>query len=1254
MGSTETADHSPKETAAEKIAKAIATSDLHLLAESWLTAKDLKTTAASAPASAPEATAAAAPKTAAQPKDIKVEVASATAGRSPLQVADAQQDSFRQAVATEDQTIRARIQHNILNSQNFAIGDVLKNFDSLAQHVGQINMTGVAADLTTIKSDPSKKADQVNEQYLLQARGVILANKAMVAYDAAFKPNADSGTPNRKQLIDIARKSMADASQDKDVAQQFASRYQAYEGRVVAYKCAPAIGAAPTERAPQPAPGPAPAEKQPPAAAPAPAEKQPNPAAQTDNSQGATQDQPDKGPSDQQLAAFVQAAQAADPAKRALEQQIWGDPNTQVNSDKYLTAKKDIFSILTGMTGYSQEQRDDFQAKVLGAGSVQGKQQYIDTFASKDKNLHDVATELVKIGGDKLPALAQWYNADNANSAACFAFYTKAIEADNAGNQDQANAYWQSAQNYPLESKFASDKMHDPSVLVLDAKMKGNSIGLFNFANQTAQAGDLPSAAKLYNDSVQAADILYKQVSGKAQNQLADAQKNGRTGDSLNADDKAADAVLRGPSNSRLLAAQGLNNIAAQYKAEADKDPKNAAAFKQNATSLNQQAVNLLQEIPKVDPTYGGLTGASLTLFKQTVSDGITSAQKGEVIDTAASKKTFLQNAVVSSVSGDANLLHLATVGPNPATATAVYGYDTMQGVVSKIPVLGRFSAYMMPDPSSFSFLTSPDAAQKQITSDLRDAKSADPTAAKKAIDEHSTDLKSTSVNGISTLVAAVVGPKLFNALPGLAEKYLPEALQKVAPELPGWMKPVAYVAGGLLATVGTNEALQGAAQETLHTKMDSQSKILSESAAAYAAVALANKIPVGNVKYDPIKFSGVWEKSVKAFAIRGAVGFLPGAGVGLATHGPWSIDPQTNKPYTIEKTAASVGEYGAVTGLVAMLGPTLVAQPATNMARGLWGARNTIVAAGAVNTVFGAGDSNPTQINPATGMHYTPAETGLAGAENFGTGMVGGFAASKFLPWAAKLSGLHYLAKGGLKLANKEAGIMTPAAIEAAQKASAEALAKGPGLLNRTGSKAIEIINAPLTNRSKQIAIGSIGVGNAALGTLRVNPTEINPATGERYTATETAEAVVENFGIGIGAAYGGMRVLNISGQVLAKVGDIPIVQKAGSAIGGALDRAKSQVAAAHDGVNSARRYLGEQVEGAVNYTQKQAIVQKLTPVASMVTEKVVPIAPLVAAPVINKFLAPGSEYLRWKKADKDSNQPESTAADATQPAKQ
>jgi hypothetical protein len=1242
MGSTET-DHSPKETAAEKIAKAIAKSDPHLLEESWLTAKDLKTTTAAAPASAPEATAAAAPKKAQQP----VEVASAPAGRMPLQVADAHQDSLRQAIATEDQTIATRIDHNIQASQSgaFAIGDVLKNFDSLAQHVMQINMTGVAADLNTIKSDPSKKADVVNEQYLLQAHGVILANKAMVAYDAAFKPNADSGTPNRTQLINIARQSMADASQTKDLPQQFIERSKLYEGRVVAYKFAPAIGAAPTDSAPQPAPGPAPAEKQP-AAAPGPAEKQPNPAAQTD--QNAPQGQPDKPLTDQDLAAFAQAAQAADPAKKALEQQIFGDAAVQANSGKYLTAKTDIFYILNGMTGYTQEQRDDFKTKMFGTGgSVQDKQQYIDTFAAKDQTLHDVATELLKTGGDKLPALGQWYDADGANTNACNAFYEKAVAADKAGNLDQANAYWKSAQNYPLESTFFSGALKDPTVLALDAKMTGDSKSLFDWGKQTAQAGDLVSAAKLYNDSVQAADILYKQVSGKAQTQLADAQKNGRTGDSLNADDKAAAAILRGPSLSRLTAAQGLNDIAAQYKAAADKDPKDAAAYKQNATTLNQQAVNMLQEIPKIDPTYGGLTGQDLTLFKQVVSDGIASAQKGQVIDPTASQKAWETNITVA---GDADLLHSATIGPHPATSTLVFGYDAMQGAASKIPLLGSFVP-AIPE----TLLTSPGAAQKQITADLREAKKEDPVDARKAIDAHATDLKSTSINGLSTLVSAVVAPRLakltIDALPGLAEKYLPEALTKVAPELPGWMKPVAYVAGGLLATVGTNEALQATAQATLHTKMDSQGKILSESAAAYAAVKVASKIPVGDAaKLDPVKFSGVWGNSVKAFAIRGGVGFVPGAGVGLATHGPWSIDPQTNKPYTIGKTAASVGIDGGVTSLVAMLGPT-IAQPVTNAARGLWSARRTMVAAGAVNTVFGAGDTNPTQINPATGKHYTVAETGLAGVENFGTGMAGGLAAAKVLPWAGKLAAtpVSWLGKGGSWLANKEAGQMTPAAIEAAQKASAEALAKGPGLLNRTGSKAIEIINAPLTNRSKQIAIGSIGVGNAALGTLRVNPTEINPATGERYTVAETAAAAGENLLIGAGSAYGGMKVLNLSGQLLGKVGDIPIVQRAGAAIG-------RIPAATVDGANSVRRYLGEGVDGAVNYTQKHAITQKLTPAATTVTEKVskvAPIVPLMAAPVVNRFLAPGSEYLRWKQADKDSDQPESTTPAPTQPAK-
>jgi hypothetical protein len=1233
MGSTET-DHVSKETA-DKIVKALAQNDSHLLAESWLPAKDSKT-----------ATAKTATKTSQQP--IELASAPAPAGKSSAQGADPNQTAFRQEVATADKVIQASINKNILDSQKpgAKIGDVLKNFDALAQQVSQV-MPGVAADFNTIKADPSKKADAANEAVLLHARGQILAEKAMVAYDAAFGPNADSGTPNRKQLIQIARQSMADASQDKDLPRQFTERYQAYEGRVAAYKLAPAIGAA--ESAPQTADGRVPAEKQ------------PNAAAQADKRPDAPQGQQNPTITDQDLAAFVNAAKAAEPAKQALEQKIFGDPNVQANRDKYLTAKSDISYIANQMTGYTQEQRDDFQAYLFGTNnSVKDKQKYIDTFASKDKNLHDVATELLQVGTDKLPLLAQWYVADSANSNACNAFYEKAIAADTAGNQQQAATYWKNAQNYPLESSFLSDALQIPSVRALDAKMTADSGSLspgnerwqrlFQLGAQAAQAGDPASAAKLYNESVQAADLLNKGAGDKAQKQLADAQQKGRTGDSLNADDQAAADVLRGPSLSRLMAAQGLNDIAARYKAEADKDPKDAAAYKQNATILNQQAVALLQEIPKVDPTYGGLTGADLTLFKQTVSDGIASAQKGEVINPDASKAKFLKDSVNGAVSDDAKLLNLATIGPHPATATAVMGYDAIQGAFSKIPVVGSF----LP---AIPFLPSPDAAQKQITADLRDAKAADPEAAKKAIDEHSTDLKSTAVNGLSTLVSAIAGPKLakisIDALPGLAEKYLPEALQKAAPELPGWAKPAAYVAGGLLATVGTNEALQKTAQETLHTKMDSQGKILSESAAAYAAVALANKIPVGgSAKLDPVKFSGVWGSSKGAFAIRAGAGFVPGAGVGLYTHGPWNIDPNTGKPYTLGKTAASMALDGGVTSVAAMLGPT-IAQPVTNAARGLWGAKNTILAAGAVNTVFGAGDTNPTQINPATGKHYTLAETGLAGAENFGTGMAGGLAASKFLPWAGKFAAtpFSWAAKGGQWLANKEAGTVTAEATEAAQKAAAAAAAKGPGLLQKTGTKAIEIVNAPLTSHSKQIALGSIGLGNAAVGAISVNPSEINPATGQRYTVAETAETALENFGIGAGAGYAGMRALNLSGQLVGKVGDIPVVQRAGSAIGGTLERIKAgtvgKVAAVQDGANSVRRYLGEHVEGAVNYTQKHAIVQKITPAATTVTEtagKVTPIAPLVAAPVINKFLAPGSEYLRWKSADNASNEPDST----------
>jgi hypothetical protein len=204
------------------------------------------------------------------------------------------------------------------------------------------------------------------------------------------------------------------------------------------------------------------------------------------------------------------------------------------------------------------------------------------------------------------------------------------------------------------------------------------------------------------------------------------------------------------------------------------------------------------------------------------------------------------------------------------------------------------------------------------------------------------------------------------------------------------------------------------------------------------------------------------------------------------------------------------------------------MAQPLTNISRAAWASKNTILAAGAVNTVIG--------------------ETGVSALENFGTGLAGGYAASRFLPWVGHFaaSPLKIVGDGAKFIANKDAGKVTAAALEATQKAASDAAEKTPGALQQ--------------------------------------------------------------------------------------------LRRAAS------DRASALVRPAKDGTNAVRRYLGESVDNASTFVQKHAVTESLKPAAKVVTDKVAqvaPLAPVVAAPVVNKFLAPGTEYLRWKKADADSDKP-------------
>ena len=569
MGSTDAADH--RETPAEKLAKSMLISDPKLLAESW-TSPQKDTKSAAAPAA--ESTA---------PKAQTTQVAKAEApGKSavPIKLADATTPDVRQKAVQEDQkligalhSLRVREANDTFvppGNNKDSIDKILKDFDSIEKEAATYNLPAVYQDYKSIQADPSKKAEASTEASLLHSPATILANKAIVAYDAAFKADADKGPINRRQLIDIARQSAATASQDKAVAQTFNQQFQQFEGLVAKYNYAPPIGA-PGDRAPAAAPAPrsgdapkttAPPERQaPPAAGDAPAP-----------AQAAVGDKPI---SDQDLAKFAQNAQNDNAARTQLEQQLWGSSADNANAQKYLTTKKDMYIILNNMDGYTDQQKAQFQQNLFGTNaSVQDKQNYINKFAAKDQGLHDAASEVLQLAGDKLPTAAQWYVKENSNAIACSAFYEKAIQAENAGKNAQATDYWNKAQKYPIESTFASDLVKDAGVLRMDAIQMGQTQTLYDAGQKAQQGGDLKSAAQFYKDSVVASDISYKANIVDAQKKVEDAHQKLLNGGNLTSDQQLKYAtaaypytrVLTGPVEARNNAAAALSGLTTDAK----------------------------------------------------------------------------------------------------------------------------------------------------------------------------------------------------------------------------------------------------------------------------------------------------------------------------------------------------------------------------------------------------------------------------------------------------------------------------------------------------------------------------------------------------------------------------------------------------------------------------------------------------------------------------------------------------------------
>ena len=488
------------------------------------------------------------------------------------------------------------------------------------------------------------------------------------------------------------------------------------------------------------------------------------------------------------------------------------------------------------------------------------------------------------------------------------------------------------------------------------------------------------------------------------------------------------------PFNAQLSFAAGLNSIAHQLTEQATKDPSNANLIKQNSGYLNNAAVAVLRDIGKNDPAYGGANASDTAVHKIVVDDAIANAQKGDLIDIQKSIDLFNQEVtrsfVASRIAQDGASLHSLTVGPAEASSALVVDYNLIRGVMKSTPLIGGLMNFAIP------LLPSDSAVQNGLTGEFKAAKAADSNAADQAIQSHGHELKSEMLNGISTFFSGFGGIAAAEAtIAGLA---------KVGIEMPNpYVKVASMAVLAVLDGVAINEAGQATAHATMGTTMDSQGTIFSESTASVASWGLLRNWPLGaTVKTDAFKFGGALSTAGRATAIRAGVGFVPGASYALATHGPWNINSATNRHYTIGDTLEATAIDGGITAAAVAFAP-YVPELAINSSRNLWRYKSVIGLSGLTNAVYQAGSDNPTQINRETGKSYTLIETAIHGAENFGTGAVGGLLVGKVLPAAAKWNAYLpnlLLLKPAKWAVNETAGFTATAAAEAAAAEAAEA----------------------------------------------------------------------------------------------------------------------------------------------------------------------------------------------------------------------
>jgi hypothetical protein len=478
-------------------------------------------------------------------------------GVTPADATNPALTPFRKSAIAMSQQLETRVANNIKAAQNgtFGIKSVLDNFDRIAQDSQQLNFQNLSADFKSLNpNDPNQRPAWEAESKLLHATGIIEMSKAQVAYDAAIqaKPNSD---PNAATLIKIARDAVSVGNQDAVVQKGYAQKIGQYEAIVKQYKLDQGTVA--------------------PAAADSTATPAPRPGEQTTTRPATDSQQPaisTEAPTTAQDLAKSDAQVNQDTAARKqAEAQLFGDSTTAANAPKYLRMQGDIWNMVSELNKQQPAQAQDFNQKFFASNmSVADKQRYIDQVAANDKVLHDSASDLLKVAGDKVPAAANWYDANLSSFNALASYYKAAGEANDKGDIKGAQALWHKANTaYPLESQFLTSVLSEPNALRLDAKFTGDYQSLYSAGADLMAKGDVRNAESFFKDSIYAADTRYAQNVGDASQKVKDIAAKLTNGSALSPQDRLTLAsegfsnvdALTAPVQARINAATALSGL---------------------------------------------------------------------------------------------------------------------------------------------------------------------------------------------------------------------------------------------------------------------------------------------------------------------------------------------------------------------------------------------------------------------------------------------------------------------------------------------------------------------------------------------------------------------------------------------------------------------------------------------------------------------------------------------------------------------